>query len=202
MPTSNYRGQWFGSQLEQSWAVLFSKLGWAWAYQPERLGCWAPGFRLEGKAGKPLVHVGGQGDWLQIEASSVRAGQVVLLCGDRPFTERGGLACVGWSWRRGDGDERRPVFVARGKDFKTYGLVAYVGGRLVDVVNGLARTDMVPAAPAELEALWRAACNEAARLASEPQPLALGLEAWMLEVGIGRLLPPSEREDEALVVSA
>lgn len=52
-----YLGIGVRSTLEASWAIMFDKLSWEWAYEPFRFNHWVPDFVIQGKGSKILVEV-------------------------------------------------------------------------------------------------------------------------------------------------
>lgn len=180
-----YKGRWFRSQLEVTWAVFLDKLGWEWFYEPQRFGCWLPDFRLTGHEEPQHVEVKpvrGLREELAQEtmdhiAVSTTSGPV-LLFGQRPFAANR-MPALGWSWERGvsaDGDYR-PAYLARSLKDDAFGLVATHGQKPREVIGGRSLREMAVPDMREVEALWRASEITARRLAHAPWSVKTVLEA-------------------------
>lgn len=83
-----YKGLWFRSRLEATWAAFFDNLGWEWEYEPCDFDGWIPDFLLEGKYFVEIKPFSTEKQWLDSEVPGdiERAGiEFGILCGITPI---------------------------------------------------------------------------------------------------------------------
>ena len=88
----------FRSRLEARWAFFFSRLDWAYFYEPSRVGGWLPDFMLPGSTDllieiKPIqtLHLP-----TAKQLRHLAEERAVLLLGEKPFVVSAGLTSIGW----------------------------------------------------------------------------------------------------------